>query len=96
MAGKKHHSADEFGRTNGSGSVAGLDGPTLGAAGMIITDGIAERESGKTPSPPVVPVRAVVVGLVVMVLVGISILTFLIASGRQITTPDPSSSPYYD
>jgi hypothetical protein len=73
MAKRSHqHAGDEFGKSSGSGSpYAGLDGPMIGAAASIIVDGIAERESGVTPPPPPVSVKALVIFLVVMFLVGI-------------------------
>ena len=68
----RQHNSDEFGKTSGSGSpFAGLDGPMIGAAASIIVDGIAERESGKTPGPPPFSVRTAVIVLIVMLVVGI-------------------------
>jgi len=33
-----------------------MDAPTMGAPGMILVDGMVERESGATPPPPTVTV----------------------------------------
>lgn len=74
------HHADEFGKSGASASVIGANAPTIGAASMIAVDGIAERESGVTPPPPPISVRAIVIGLVVMFLLGVggvaAMLTF--------------------
>lgn len=67
--GREHHS-DEFGRV-GSSAVSGNDAPTLGAPGMIIVDGMVERESGVTPPPPTITVTMVAVALGVMFLFGV-------------------------
>jgi len=75
-ASRLHHS-DEFGKVS-DGSIGGLDAPTIGAAGMIITAGITERESGVTPPPPSVSVRAVIIGLVVVLVLGLALLTVMI------------------
>ena len=79
-------SADEhgFGRSDGSKALLGWDAPTIGAAAMITVDGIAERESGKTPPPPPVSLRAIVIALVVMFLLGLGIVFTLLATGHRL------------
>jgi hypothetical protein len=78
----EHHS-DEFGQMP-SQAIKGLDAPMIGAPTSIILDGIVERESGVTPSPPVVSVAAIVVVLVVMMIVGLAILIIV-----PIVSPPP-------
>lgn len=68
--GDREHHSDEFGRV-GSSSITGADAPTLGAPGMIIVDGMVERESGATPPPPTITVTMVAVALGVMFLLGV-------------------------
>jgi hypothetical protein len=70
------HNSDEFGQMP-SQAIKGLDPPMIGAASSITLDGIVERESGATPSPPVVSVRAIVIALVVMATVGLAILAIV-------------------
>jgi hypothetical protein len=68
----RQHSSEEFGKTSGSGSpFAGLDAPMIGAPASILVDGIAEQESGKTPTPPPFSVRTAVIVLVVILVVGL-------------------------
>ena len=67
-ASRLHHS-DEFGKI-ASNKLTGVDAPLIGAASMITVDGMVERESGVTPAPPLISVRAVVIGLVVMFILG--------------------------
>lgn len=76
-ASRMHH-GDEFGRTGSGNATAGLDGPVLGAAGMIIGDGITERESGKTPPPPPISVKALAIGLAVVLVVGVVTIVLLL------------------
>ena len=70
------HSSDEFGKS-GSSSLSGLDAPMIGASSSILIDAIAERESGVTPPPPAISVRAVVVALILLFLVGVTGVTVL-------------------
>jgi hypothetical protein len=71
------HHADEFGKA-GSSSVSGLDAPIIGAGASIMVDGLVERESGATPPPPPLTIRAIVIGLVVMFLIGLTILLVML------------------
>lgn len=67
--------SDLFGKPM-SGSLTGLNAPMIGAPSAIMVDGIVERETGATPAPPGISLKAValtagamfVVGLVVAVL----------------------------
>lgn len=63
--------SERVGKPGSGSATVGLDGPALGTPAMITLDGIVERESGKTPGPPPVSLRAVVIGLVVMFIVGV-------------------------
>ena len=63
------HGSDEFGRP-GSSSLSGLDAPMFGAASSIMVDALVERESGVTPPPPRISVKAIVIGLAVMFVIG--------------------------
>ncbi len=72
----REHNSDEFGQMP-SQAIKGLDPPMIGAATSITLDGIVERESGATPLPPVVSVRAIIIVLVVMVIVGLAILAIV-------------------
>ena len=84
----RDHTSDEFGKTSGSGSpFAGLDGPMIGAAASILIDGIAERESGITPSPPPISVRTFVIIFVVMFVVGVVGTIVWLQVAPQIPTP---------
>ena len=67
------HDASEFGRPASHG-IKGLDAPMIGAPVSITIDGIVERESGATPPPSAISVKAVVITLVVMFLLGSVIL----------------------
>jgi hypothetical protein len=68
----RRHSSDEFGKTStAGGQFSGLDGPMIGAAASIIVDGIAERESGKTPGPPPFTLRTAIIALVAMLVIGL-------------------------
>lgn len=68
---------DESGRPRAGSALAGMDAPMIGAGALIMIDAIAERESGVTPPPPPVSVKALVVAFVVMFLLGIALLTIL-------------------
>ena len=72
--GSRMHHADEFGRV-ASNKLTGADAPSIGAASMIAVDGIVENESGVTPPPPPISVKAIAIGLVVMFLVGLILLS---------------------
>ena len=73
--------SEQFGQP-GSGSLSGLDAPMIGAAGAIFSDALTERESGVTPSPPPISVRALVIVFVAMFLVGAVGLAFVMAHDR--------------
>jgi len=60
---REHHS-DEFGQQ--PSAMQGWDPPMIGAPTNIILSGIVERESGETPPPSSVSVKAIVVTLIVM------------------------------
>jgi hypothetical protein len=83
----KHHSSSEFGKT-GSSSISGLDAPMIGAAASIAVDAIVERESGVTPPPPPVSLRALIVGLVVVFLLGVVVLGVVAWLMPRVLPPD--------
>lgn len=60
-----------FGQAASGSSVAGLDGPMIGAPSMVLVDGLVERESGQTPPPPGVSVKGLAIALLAMFLFGI-------------------------
>jgi len=64
------HGSEEFGRP-GSSSISGLDAPMFGASSSIMVDALVERESGVTPPPPLISVKAIVIGLAVMFVIGV-------------------------
>jgi hypothetical protein len=66
----REHTSEEFGKP-GSG-IAGLDAPMIGAAASIFTDAEVERESGVTPGPPGITVKALGIALVVMFVTGVA------------------------
>ena len=70
---RKTHDSSEFGRPASHG-IKGLDAPMVGAPVNITIDGIVEQESGKTPPPPAVSVKAVAITLAVMLILGLVIL----------------------
>jgi hypothetical protein len=72
-ASRQHH-GDEFGQAGSGSSTAGLNGPIIGAGAAITVDGIVERESGATPPPPPISIKALVIGFVVMFVIGVVIL----------------------
>lgn len=73
---REHHSG-EFGQLPSHG-IKGLDAPMIGAPVSITLDGIVERESGVTPSPPTVSVKAIAIALVVMFLLGAAIAVYVL------------------
>ena len=75
-ASRTHH-GDEFGKS-GRNALVGCDGPLIGAASTIALDALVERESGATPPPPPFTIRALVIELVVMFLVGVAALVLLL------------------
>jgi hypothetical protein len=84
------HRSDEFGKP-ASGIISGSNASSLfgrrsvGAPSAIAIDALAERESGATPPPPPFSMRALVIGLTVVFLIGITILALLMEFGPQIT-----------
>ena len=86
---RTHHS-DEFGKpasgvVSGSSAMSAFGRRSVGAPSAITLDGITERESGVTPSPPPISVKAIVIGLSVMLLVGIVIMIVLMQFGPDFT-----------
>jgi hypothetical protein len=78
----QEHQSHEFGRPPSTG-IKGLDAPMIGAPSSIMLDGIVEQESGVTPPPPAVSVKAVVIVLVAMFLFGLIMLVFVLPSLPQ-------------
>ena len=73
----REHSADEFGQP-ASTAMKGLDPPMIGAPSSILLDGIVENESGVTPPPPPISVRAAAIGLLVMFVLGVCLAVWLL------------------
>ena len=69
----EEHDSSEFGQPASHG-IKGLDPPMVGAPASITIDGIVEQESGKTPPPPAVSVKAIAITLAVMLILGVVIL----------------------
>ncbi len=93
MKSSRHHTGHEFGQSARSGSpYAGMDGPMIGAAASIIIDGIAERESGITPPPPPISVRAFITVFVVMFVIGVVGLVLMLRFFPQ-PGPVPANLP---
>lgn len=78
---ERNHHADEFGQQPSAN--VGWDAPTIGAPATITVAGIVERESGRTPGPPLIPVRAVIVMLAVLLVVGVLLLFLFRANGAD-------------
>ena len=77
------HSADEFGRTDAGSSIRSRIGD-MGAPSRILLDARVERESGKTPAPPTVSMRTIVIVLVAMVIIGLAIvLAYVLVTGHM-------------
>jgi hypothetical protein len=57
----------------------------IGAPASIIVDGIAERESGKTPGPPPFTLKSAAIVLVVMFVLGLVAVTVIV---RYLPPPD--------
>jgi hypothetical protein len=70
------HTSAEFGQMP-SGGIKGLDAPMIGAPVSLTLDGIVERESGVTPDPPVVSVKAMLIVLGIMLVLGILLVTLV-------------------
>ncbi len=64
----RQHHADEFGQS--PSAPVGCGAPTIGSPAVITLAGIVEQESGRTPGPPVISMRAVVIALVLMLILG--------------------------
>ncbi len=73
----RQHSSDEFGQSRSGTPVAGLDGPMIGAASLIMVDALVEHEANATPPPPPVSVREFFGAFAVMLVVGAALLAFL-------------------
>jgi hypothetical protein len=73
------HTSDEFGKSPVSGGeFSGMDAPLIGAPSAIIVDGLTEAQSGVTPPPPPVSVKAIAVALVVMFALGAVLLALVV------------------
>lgn len=90
----REHSSAEFGKSPSSGSAtAGLDGPVIGAAGMIMVDGLVEEQSGPRPhteSPPSVSVGRlafVLLAMFVIAVVGVIVAHFVFHVALTFTPP---------
>lgn len=84
----RQHTADEFGRV-GSASIRGAEMPEMAAPTLIIIDGMVERESGVTPPPPAITVKAIAITLIIMLLIGFGILAYVSSQPK----PDFDSWP---
>jgi hypothetical protein len=86
---RMHHS-DEFGKPpsgvlSRSSAWSLLGRRSIGAPSSILLDEIVERESGTTPPPPPFAMKALLIGLAVMLVIGIAVLAALMAWGPAIT-----------
>jgi hypothetical protein len=90
-ASRMHHS-DEFGKP-ATGEISGTsgwsqtDGRSLADPSAITLEGYTERELGITPPPPPLSLKALVIGLVVMFLVGIVLVLVLTHFGPLLFPP---------
>jgi hypothetical protein len=68
--------------------------PAMAAPTMITIDGIVERESGVTPPPPAITVKAIAITLLIMLLIGCGILAYLSSQPKPDfdSWPDASTS----
>lgn len=73
----REHDSDSFGKPM-SGSLTGLNPPMIGAPSAIIVDGIVERESGSSPPPPSIKLRAVALVVGVMFVLGLLVAVALL------------------
>jgi len=78
------HRGDEFGKFGAGNATAGMGGPMIGAGAAITVDGIVERESGVTPPPPPISVKALAVIFSVMFVFGIALVWFLQVAPRTL------------
>jgi len=76
---RREHTSDEFGQPT-LGAIRGLDAPRYGAPTNVIIDGIVERESGVTPTPPPFSGTTAIIILVAMMVVGALILAVFFRS----------------
>lgn len=75
--GSQEYESDSFGRPM-SGSLRGLNPPMIGAPSAIIVDGIVERETGTTPAPPAITLRAVAVVVGIMFVLGLLVFALFL------------------
>jgi len=75
-ASRMHH-GDEFSKSASGGGIIGLDAPMIGAAASIAVDALTERESGVTPPPPPISVKALGIIFAVMFVLGVVLLWVL-------------------
>jgi hypothetical protein len=92
----KEHTSAEFGQSPVSGSAtAGLDGPVMGAAGMIMSDALTEDQSSLRPhteSPPPISVGRLALVLLAIFLVGVigaAVAHFVFHIPLTFTAPAP-------
>lgn len=88
-ASRMHHS-DEFGKPasgviSRSNALSFFSRRSIGAPSTITLDAITERESGVTPPPPPFTMKALVIGLVVVFVMGTTLLVLLMQFGPQFT-----------
>ena len=76
----REHRSAEFGLPTRN-SIGGIDPPVIGAATNVTIDGIVERESGQTPTPPPFSLNAAVIGMVVMMAVGGFMIWLITSNG---------------
>lgn len=90
----KRHTSNDFGKSPTSGgAMSGMDGPMIGASSSIMVDALAESESGATPSPPPVSVKALAIAFIAMFLIGATGLAVIVAHDRAVA-PMPYSFSY--
>jgi hypothetical protein len=92
----REHTSAEFGKSPSSGTAtAGVDGPIMGAAGMIMVDALTEDQSGlrphTEPPPPISVGRLGFVLLAIFLLgtIGAAAAHFVFHIALTFTPPSP-------
>jgi hypothetical protein len=85
------HHGDEFGQPQ-SGTIAGSNAKSARGHGSwstaadILVDGIVERESGVTPPPSPISLKALVIGLVVVFVIGVVVAILVLQFAPPVIT----------
>ena len=59
----------------------------IGAPSTILLDGLVEQESGKTPGPPAIGIKAIAITLLVMFVLGLALAFFALRMQPQLFAP---------